>query len=51
MSIIAGTPYRGMLAHLQGVGSIAAGTHRQRIDLIEPSLDPEDRPHADFFSA
>ena len=46
-----GAPYRGMLAHLQGVGIIAAETRKYRVDLIEPVYDPEGRPRADFFSA
>jgi quinol monooxygenase YgiN len=48
---LAGQPYRGMLAHLSGVGILKAFTQKYRVDLIEPVYDPEGRPRADFFTA
>lgn len=46
-----GQPYRGMLAHLQGVGILNAVTQKYRTDIVEPVYGPEGRPRADFFTA
>lgn len=47
---LAGAPYKGMLAHLGGVGIIKAVTQKYRVDHFEPVYDPEGKPRADFFT-
>ena len=46
-----GDPYRGMLAHLSGVGILNAVTQKYRVDHFEPVYDPSGVPRADFFTA
>ena len=46
-----GEPYKGMLAHLSGVGILNAVTQKYRVDHVEPVYDPSGVPRADFFTA
>lgn len=45
-----GEPYKGMLAHLSGVGILNAVTQKYRVDHFEPVYDPTGVPRADFFT-
>jgi quinol monooxygenase YgiN len=47
---LAGPAYQGMLAHLGGIGILAAVTEKHRVDLSEPVYDTTGIPRADFFT-
>jgi quinol monooxygenase YgiN len=48
---LVGPAYRGMLAHLQGFGILAAVTRKYRVDLIEPVYGPDGVATAEFLTA